>query len=49
MMQAGDPIECIGMAHLDGSYSQVRIAVNGDDLDIFLLPSVTHDPRLHGL
>lgn len=48
-MRAGDPAEHISVKHADGSYSQVQISVDHDQLDIALTPSATHDPHLHGL
>lgn len=49
VMRAGDPAEHISVKHADGSYSQVQISVDHDQLDIALTPSATHDPHLHGL
>ena len=46
-MRAGDPAEHICIAHADGSYSQVKISVEADNLDIALTPSDTHEPHLH--
>ena len=47
VMRAGDPAEHICIAHADGSYSQVKISVEADNLDIALTPSDTHEPHLH--
>lgn len=47
-MRAGDPAEHISVMHADGSYSQVQISVDHDQLDINLTPSSTHDPHLRG-
>jgi hypothetical protein len=48
-MRAGDPAEHISVRHADGSYSQVQISVDQDQLGIALNSSTTHDPHLHGL
>lgn len=48
VMRAGDPPEHISIAHADGSYSQVQISVDHDELDISLTSSTTHQPHLRG-
>jgi hypothetical protein len=49
LMHAGDPTESFCLRHRDGSFSQVQLSVEGDDLRVDLHQSDTHNTHLGGL
>jgi len=48
LMHPGDPAEVFCVQHRDGSFSQVQLSMEGDDLAVELRPSQTHPPHLTG-
>jgi hypothetical protein len=49
LMVAGDPAEWVTVRHSDGSFSQVKVALVDDHLDVAVCPSTTHEPHLTGM